>query len=177
MAQEQSFSLAISLKNLKENKPFIVLLLFIIILTGLYLGYPLSVLKTSSHVLSDYGVLSELYSSPLNITRKHDNLTSTHGIAMGMRSSGPSKGMPVKFGFNSVNPSSCSEDNVFALGNWIYLSVCKYKTNIVIDIRKFKGNEKIGITPTIVGIGLNINQWNMILEYTNIINQKVYDLS
>ena len=163
MDQEQRFGLAISLKNLKQNKSFIFILLGII--TGLYLGYPLSTFKASSKLLKEeYEFLSSLYTSPLNVSSPAD-------VAL------PSKGMIVKWGFDSAIPPACKEENVFDLGDGVFISVCNYKGRIMIDIRKFTGNYKICITPTIKGIGLNVNQWNIIKKYTSIIDQALHDLS
>ena len=164
MDQNQRVSLATPLKNLKQNRLFIVTVLGLITLAGLYLGYPLTVLKTSSNAIEEYDLLSAFYTSPLNVTKVDEDTL-------------PPKGKLVKWGFDSTKSTACKEENVYSLGVGVYLSICNYKNHTVVDIRKFTGNSRIGITPTIVGIGLNIDQWAKIKTYTNIIDQTVRDLS
>lgn len=166
MEREQRFNLAISLQNLKQNKLFIVLVLGVFSLIGLYLGYPLLVVKNTPTLKNgDYNFLNELFNPPLNVSKE---------TLIDLQS--PAK-ETVKWGFDSVTPAACTEDHVVGLGVGIYTSVCNYKGNIVIDIRKYTGNSKVGITPTIVGIGLNLEQWEVLVSIISIINQYVNDLS
>ena len=166
-SQEQRFSLAISLKNLKENKTFIVLVLGVLSLLGLYLGYPLMIKEGSGSDIPNFSFLNELFQPSLNIS--HVN----KGALTDSQSQNDDK---IKWGFASTS-SACAEDHIVSLSSGVYLSVCNYKGNIIVDIRKFMGNEKIGITPTIVGIGLNINQWYAVTSHINIIKQYINDLS
>ena len=163
-SQEQRFSLAISLQNLKENKTFIVLVMGVLSLLGLYLGYPLMIKGSSSTDIPNFNFLSDLFQPTLNVTK--EALTDS-------QSQNDNK---IKWGFASTS-SACAEDHIVSLSSGVYLSVCNYKGNVIIDIRKFTGNEKVGITPTIVGIGLNINQWYAVTSHISIIKQYINDLS
>ena len=163
-SQEQRFSLAISLQNLKENKTFIVLVMGVLSLLGLYLGYPLMIKGSSSADIPNFSFLNDLFQPTLNVTK---------GALTDSQSQNDNK---IKWGFASTS-SACAEDHIISLSSGVYLSVCNYKGNIIIDIRKFTGNEKLGITPTIVGIGLNINQWYAVTSHISIIKQYINDLS
>ena len=163
-SQEQRFSLAISLQNLKENKTFIVLVLGVLSLLGLYLGYPLMIKESSNTDMPNFSFLNDLFQPALNVTK--EALTDS-------QSQNDNK---IKWGFASTS-SACAEDHIVSLSSGVYLSVCNYKGNVIIDIRKFTGNEKLGITPTIVGIGLNINQWYAVTSHISIIKQYINDLS
>ena len=166
-SHEQRFNLAISLQNLKENKLFIVLVLGILSFAGLYLGYPLFIIKetTLADSRASFSFLNDLFRPPLNVTSAA--LTDSRG----------QDEYKIKWGFDSKTPSACTEDHVVNLGYGVYLSVCRYKGNTIIDIRKFTGDVKIGITPTIVGIGLNVNQWYEVISHLSIIKQYINDLS
>ena len=69
-SQEQRFSLAISLQNLKENKTFIVLVMGVLSLLGLYLGYPLMIKGSSSTDIPNFNFLSDLFQPTLNVTKE-----------------------------------------------------------------------------------------------------------
>lgn len=166
MDQEQSFKLAISLKNLRENKTFIVIILGISMLTGLYVGYPHAGSDDYTKFIGDFDFIKELFKPPLNAT----NEGGDDGVK-------PLLGMSVKWGFEMISLSTCTEKKSCDLGHGIFLNVCNYSGGIFVDIRKFTGNVKIGITPTIVGIGLNLNQWQRLQQHTSIINQYINDLS
>jgi hypothetical protein len=167
MDGEQRFSFAITAQNLKQNKHFIVLALVVLSLTGLYLGLPLAVIEKT--VSSNLQGLIDLHKYPVNITNvTKEDFPETSFV----KSTGP-----VKWGFDSVTPTTCSEDRVIILGEGVYLSVCFYKGNIIIDIRKFTGSSKVGLKPTLVGIGLNKAQWNDLTAYVSLINEYINDLS
>ncbi len=166
MEREQRFNLAISLQNLKQNKYFVVLVITILSLLGFYLGYPLILVqKTSSIADTNLSFLTDLLEPPIFNVSQTDLLSRPTGHE------------PVKWGFDSLTPTTCTEDHVVNLGSGTYLSVCNYEGNIVIDIRKFTGNPKLGIKPTIVGIGLHLNQWKVLTEHISIINVYVNNLS
>lgn len=163
-----SFNLPTCIQNLKEKKTFTLLGLGILSLFGLYFGYPLLIFKEFSLTDDGFNVnfLDDLFSSPLNVTNR-DALSTSQNYNI----------HKIKWGFDSVTPSVCKEDHVVALSSGVYLSVCKYKENTMIDIRKFTGNEKIGITPTIVGIGLNTDQWCTLTSHVSIIKRYIDDMS
>ena len=165
--REQRFRLAISLQNLKQNKYFVVFVLLVVAFSGFYLGVPLAVFeKTASFQGGSFDYLTNLYDAPLNGSTKDTTVSNVK------------RSKQVTWGFNpSVRPTPCLEDHVTSLGRGVYLSVCNHKGNIIVDVRKFTGNSKVGITPTIVGIGLNINQWNVIINHVSIINRYIHDLS
>ena len=164
MEREQRFSLAISLQNLKENKCIVLIILGLLSLVGLYLGYPVFVVKETNHVTEQLSFFKSLVQPSLNTFNVTDEDV-------------PQTGKLIKWGFDSVTPSSCSEDHVIDLGMNIYLTVCNFKSNIVIDIRKFTGNSRVGITPTILGIGLNVAQWEILTKYISIIDKYISELS
>ena len=86
------------------------------------------------------------------------------------------------FNFTSiVTPPQCKEENVIGLGEYVYISVRKSTINnvhgVIIDIRKFTRTVKTGIKPTIVGINLTLDQWNILSNNINAIDNIVIDLS
>ena len=86
-------------------------------------------------------------------------------------------GRDIAFDFNvSITPEPCFEDHVLNLGENIFAGVCRYQDKLVIYIRKFTGNIKSGIRPTIVGINLNVNQWNVLKRSTDIIEGYMNDI-
>ena len=167
MEREQRFSLAISLQNLKENKCIVLIILGLLSLVGLYLGYPVFVVKETNHVTEQLSFLKNL----VQPSRSTFNVTTSGNEDL------PQTGKLVKWGFDSMTPSSCSEDHVIDLERSTYLTVCDFKSNIIIDIRKFTGNSRVGITPTILGIGLNVDQWGVLTKYITIIDKYISDLS
>lgn len=167
---EQRFSLAISLQNLKQNKYFLVFVLLLVTVSGFYLGVPIAVIeKTAFSQGGSFNYLTQLYDAPLTTLNASTEYTPESNVE---------RSKQVAWGFPpTVRPTPCLEDHVTSLGMGVYLSVCNYKGNIIVDVRKFTGNSKVGITPTIVGIGLNVNQWNVIIDHVSIINRYIQDLS
>ena len=85
--------------------------------------------------------------------------------------------------FTSVlTPSPCLEENIFELGENVFLSVCSVSDNInnrsmvIIDKRKFTGTVKSGLKLSIVGINLNLHQWTVLKDSTTIIDDIAIDL-
>lgn len=155
-----------TLNKMKGNTALLGIALGIISLIGLYLGYPSIMLHEklpsfNENCMSLNDCLHVAYNTSSNST------SYSHGTVP----------VPIKWGFISVTPSACLESNAYDLSGGIYLSVCNYTGNVIVDIRKFTGNSKIGITPTSVGIGLNVNQWNLLKSQTISIVETISELS
>ena len=153
----QRFRLSISLDNIKQHKGLILTLVAVVGLVSLYVGYPIFVFKESPNIsYSNIGQINVTTDQPVGTTRYIRG---------------------VKWGFESVIPNACNKDHVFDLKEGVFLSVCKYKEKVVLDLRKFIGSAQDGITPTKIGLGLNVIQWNRLSKNIIIINELISQLS
>ena len=176
MAEEGRLSLSTMLyKNIKDNKGTLMSLMGFLVLVGLYVTNPALIFSASSHIEDDLGIFQSLLQNIENNTfelpPKLPNV------------------LPVRFNFTSIIlPKQCYEKNVIGLGKNVFLSICSSNntnnnnninddSNVIIDIRKFTGDNRMGIKPTIVGINLNIAQWNVIKSSATIIDEIVIGLS
>ena len=167
MAEERRFSLSMALKNLKGNKITILALVGTLVMLSLYVTNPILMFSASSHVTDDLEIFMNLLQN--NTFEAPKKL---------------SKDFPVRFDFtSSILPQKCLENNTLGLGANVFLCICSNNnnnnnknnaSNVIIDIRKFTGNIKTGIKPTIVGINLNVEQWNVIKSSTTIIDEIVF---
>ena len=134
---------------------------------GLYVAFFVLMLIAAENVTDDLGFLMGRI--------QHNCQNSEYG-----GKSEPFDNSTVNFNFTSITtPPQCMEENFTGLGDNVYISVCKSTINnvhgIVLDIRKFTGTVKTGIKPTIVGINLTLDQWNV--SSKNAIDNIVTDLS
>ena len=172
MAEEQRFSLSMSYKNIKDNKITIIIFVGVFLTVGLYVTFPVLMLTAAENVTDDLGFLMGRI--------QNNSQKSEYG-----GKSDPFDNSTFTFNFTSIiTPPQCKEDNVIGLGENVFLSICKttlintnFANDIVIDIRKFTGGIKTGIKPTIKGINLSINQWNVIKKNFNIINNIIKNVT
>ena len=168
MAEEGRLSRTMLYKNIKDNKVTLMSLMGFLVLVGLYVTNPALIFSASSHIEDDLGIFQSLLQNIKNNTfEPPTKLPNT---------------LPVRFNFTSIIlPQKCYEKNVIGLGKNVFLSICGSNnnddTNVIIDIRKFTGDNRRGIKPTIVGINLNIEQWNVIKSSATIIDEIVIGLS
>jgi hypothetical protein len=169
MAEERRFSLSMTFKNIKDNKITVMFVLGLVVTVGLYVVYPVFMINAATKITDDVGLILGR-----NISGSFTEPPDTHTTDI--------NDLPVKFNFTSVHtPQPCLEENVLRLGENVYLSICNIKNNndgnVIVDIRKFTGNVKTGLNPTLVGINPNIHQWNVIKSSATIIDNIVIDLS
>ena len=169
MADEQRFSLSMTYRNIKDNKITIIIFIGVFLTLGLYITYPLLMFAAGERVTQDLGFLMGRVQN------------DSHNSALKEMSS-LFNNSAVTFNFTSViTPPQCEEENVFGLGENVFLSICKSTlnniNNVIIDIRKFTGTLKTGIKPTIVGINLTLKQWYVLSNNINAIDDTVIDLS
>ena len=150
-----------------------MIFLTIFVVVGVYIAYPFLMLVATEKYTDDLGfIMGRIQSDSHNFTDFHE------GGTLSDKSS-------VTFNFTSiVTPQPCLEDNVVGLGENVFLSICKttlintnFPNDIVIDIRKFTGGIKTGIKPTIIGINLSMNQWNVIKKNFRIINNIIKNVT
>ena len=155
MADEQRFSLSMTYKNIKDNKITVVLFIGVFITMTVYMLYPVLMLAASTTSGKEYnpGFMEPFVN--------YNSTTETLGRYIT---------------FDSNNTEPCYEDHVLNLGENIFAGVCVYQDELVIYIRKYTGHIKSGIRPTIVGINLNVNQWNVLKRSTYIIDGYMNDI-
>ena len=139
----------------------------VFLILGLYVTYPVIMFTASGRVSEDLGFIMGRIQH--NSSLSESNESNTFLI----------KEIPLSFNFTpDVTPEPCMEDNVLTLGENVIFSVCKDKYgDIIFDIRKFTGTVKTGINPSVVGINLNMIQWNILKQSVNIIDKMANDLS
>ena len=167
MAEERRFALALSCQNIKDNKITVVFILGLLLTSLLYVIYPTLTLTIAKQLNNDLGIFMN---SIQNDTFEPIGFSP-------LRSPG--------FGSELVT-QTCSEKNIFlSLGENVFLSVCNIinntietnSSNIIIDVRKFLGTVKTDLKPTLVGINLSLDQWNVLKENANAIDNIVIDIS
>ncbi len=80
----------------------------------------------------------------------------------------------IKYAFTPLTPN-CLEKHIIPLGDQLYVNVCNYEKQTIIDIRYF--TESDGIYPTIRGVSLNLHQFKQFIANADTIDRYVHSVS